>query len=138
MMENMRYLSVPEVVALHELIMGETGHAPEPLRSPGLLESAVTRPQNLAYYEGADLAGQAASLGVGISQNQPFLDGNKRTAYVVMLTFMEINGYTVDAVPMDIARHLVGVAERADDREAATDEFASWLRERSKRINAAS
>jgi len=134
MTESLRYLTLPEVIALHELIMANTGHTPAPLRSPGLLESAVTRPQNLAYYEGSDLAEQAASLGVGISQNQPFLDGNKRTAYVVMLTFVETNGFTVDAPPMDIAEHLVGVAERTEDRDAATEEFAVWIRERLKPI----
>jgi death-on-curing protein len=138
MTPNLRYLTVPEVIALHTLIMEDTGHATAPLRSAGLLESAVARPQNLAYYEDADLADQATSLGIGISQNQPFLDGNKRTAYVVMLTFLETNGFTVEAAPLDIAEHLVGVAERADDRDAASDEFAAWLRERLKRIDATS
>jgi death-on-curing protein len=135
---DVRYLTVPEVIALHELIMIETGWEIAPLRSHGLLESAVLRPQNLAHYEGADLADQAASLGIGISQNQPFLDGNKRTAYVVMNTFLERNGFTVDAPPLQIAEHLVRVAEQSGNRDEASADFAAWIRERLRPIEPSS
>jgi death on curing protein len=134
MTQAVRYLSVDEVIALHALIMDETGWQPAPLRAPGLLQSAVLRAQNLAHYQDADLVEQASSLGIGISQNQPFLDGNKRTAYVVMLTFLEANDYTVEAAPLEIAERLVRVAERASDREAATEEFNDWIRDRLRPI----
>lgn len=137
MTNDIRYFSLDEVIALHALIMEETGWEPSPLRSAGLLESAVLRAQNLAHYQGADLADQASSLGIGISQNQPFLDGNKRTAYVVMLTFLEANGYTIDAAPLDIAEHLEHVAERTADRETAVVEFCDWIRERMRRLDPA-
>lgn len=108
--------------------MDETGWEPSPLRSRGLLESAALRAQNLAHYQGADLAEQASGLAIGISQNQPFLDGNKRTAYVVMLTFLEANGFTLGEPPLQIAERLVHVAEQSSDREAAEEEFTDWIR----------
>ncbi len=135
MTRETRYFSVPEVIALHALIMDETGWDPAPLRSRGLLESAVLRAQNLAHYQGADVPEQASSLGIGISQNQPFLDGNKRTAYVVMLTFLEANGFTLVEPPLRIAERLVQVAERSSDREAAVEEFTAWLRARIKPLD---
>lgn len=131
---GIQYFSVDEIFALHELIMEETGWSPAPLRSRPLLESAVARPQNLAHYQGADLVEQAASLGIGISQNQPFLDGNKRTAYVVMITFLELNGFSIDALPLDIARELVRVAERPGELDAASSDFATWIRDRLRPI----
>jgi death-on-curing protein len=134
MSEGTHYLSVDRVILLHQRIMVKMGSEAAPLRSFALLESAVLRPQHLAYYEDADLAEQAAILAIGISQNQPFLDGNKRTAFVSMRAFLRINGYRVDAMPLDIAHQLVGVAERSKDRDQASAEFATWLRERLKSI----
>ena len=71
-----RYLSVADVMALHNAMMEGMGRHPAPLRYAGLLESAVLRPQMAAYYEEADLVRQAALLAVGIAQNQPYVDGN--------------------------------------------------------------
>jgi len=61
-----------------------------------LLESALTRPRNAAHYDHADVVDQAAILICGIAENQPFVDGNKRIALVVALTFLELNGYATD------------------------------------------
>lgn len=125
-----QYLTVPEVIALHDEVMELMGWAPAPLRSIDLLESAVMKPQAAAYYGGADLAMQAVMLAVGISQNQPFLDGNKRSAYVAMFAFLEMNGWTVSFPHMDVAQQLIAVAERDGSLEEATNAFAAWLRER--------
>lgn len=124
------YLTVPEIIEAHAQIMERMGAAPTPLRSLDLLESAAMKPQAAAYYAGADIAEQAALLAIGISQNQPFLDGNKRTAYASMKVFLYINGFRIDAPSLEIAKHLVGVAERDDSLEEATSRFAAWLRER--------
>ena len=124
------YLTVPEIIEAHAQIMERMGAAPTPLRSLDLLESAAMKPQAAAYYAGADIAEQAALLAIGISQNQPFLDGNKRTAYASMKVFLYINGFRIDAPSLKIAKHLVGVAERDDSLEEATSRFAAWLRER--------
>ncbi len=59
----------------------------------GLLESALARPQNLYAYERADLFALAAAYGYGIAKNHAFIDGNKRTAFLVMFTFLKVNGW---------------------------------------------
>lgn len=130
MTEETIYLAVPEVIEIHRQMMISMNTHPAPLRSEHLLESAVMRPQAIAWYGGANLADQAAVLAVGISQNQPFLDGNKRTAYSAMSVFLRVNGYTVSGAPLNIAKQLVAVAEREGMLEEATAAFAMWLRER--------
>ena len=104
-------------------------HYPAPLRDRGLLESAVMRPQSAAYYKGADLVRQAALLAIGIAQNQPDVDGNKRTAYIAMLVFLRSNGRPSEGDHLALAVQLETVAERIDSLDAATDRFAAWLRE---------
>ena len=105
------------------------GEHPAPLRDPGLLESAVLRPQMAAHYEDADMARQAALLAVGISQNQPLIDGNKRTGYIAAVTFLRVNGQPFTGEPLDLARQLQAVAERSDNLDATTQCFEDWLRE---------
>jgi death-on-curing protein len=124
------YLTVPEIIEAHMQIMESMGESPTLLRSEHLLESAVMKPQTAAHYAGADLAEQASLLAIGISQNQPFLDGNKRTAYASMKVFLAINGFRIEAANLDIAKQLVAIAERTDSLDEATERFSSWLRER--------
>lgn len=127
---SIRYLMVPEVIAIHQQTMADMDWAAAPLRSEDLLFSAVMRAQAAAYYGGADFAMQASVLAIGISQNQPFLDGNKRTALVSLLQFARINGMEYKGDRFDIANQLIAVAERDGSLEEATDAFAAWLRER--------
>jgi death on curing protein len=63
------------------------------LLNAGLLESALARPQNLYAYEQADIFSLAAAYGYGIAKNHAFIDGNKRTAFLVMFTFLRVNGW---------------------------------------------
>jgi death on curing protein len=128
------YLSLAEIRAINLAVMERTGSAPEALRDEGLLESAAMRPHTAAYYEGADLVRQAVLLAIGISQNQPFVDGNKRTAYGALDTFLRINGWAYADDPVAIAKQLEKVAERSTSLENATDAFEQWLRERVKPI----
>jgi death-on-curing protein len=128
-MDQPRYPSVAEVVAIHEEVMCRLGLTPKPLRDPGLLESAVMRAQMAAWYEGADLIRQAALLAVGISQAQAFLDGNKRTAFATLDAFLWVNGWEYAADPMALARQLEQIATPAIDSITATDAFAAWLRD---------
>ncbi len=124
------YLSVPELIEIHRQIMSSMRSAPELLRSESLLESAAMKAQTAAYYAGADIAEQACMLAVGISQNQPFLDGNKGTAYAAMRVFLTINGYRLTGPHIEVAHQLIAVAERTGSLEEATAAFATWLRER--------
>lgn len=127
---DVRYLAPAEVIALHRRMMEGMGWAPAPLRSQDLLESAIQRAQAAAYYAGADLVEQPCVLAVGISQNQPFLDGNKRTALYSLLAFLRLNSLTYTGERFEIADMLVAVAEREGSLEEATSAFATWLRER--------
>jgi len=109
--------------------MEKTGYSPAPLRDEPGLESAVMRPQMVAYYEGADLLRQCALLAVGIAQAQSFLDGNKRTAYAAADVFLRLNGFEFQGDPLDLARQLEAVAERQGGLADATDRFEAWLRD---------
>lgn len=124
-----RFLTVDEVIALHAATMRDMGHAPAPLRDLGLLESAVLKPQTAAHYEDADVIRQAAVLVIGISQNQPFIDGNKRTGYIAAMVLLRVNGHPFIGDRMEFARQLEAVAERTDSLDAATDRFEAWLHE---------
>jgi death-on-curing protein len=86
------------VLRMHEEALMLHG-GPEGVRDLGLLESALARPKNLFAYseQDAPIARLAASYAVGIIANHPFVDGNKRTAFTVSLTFLKLNGLEVTA-----------------------------------------
>ena len=122
------YLTITDILGLHEFIMAKTGYLPAPLRDEEGLESAAMRAQTAAYYEDADLIRQAAILAIGISQAQAFVDGNKRTALIAIDTFLEENGALFIGDDLIVMDHLVQIAEEIDDRDGATDRFEAWLR----------
>lgn len=128
--DEIRHLSLADVLVLNRAVMLRLRRPAAPLRDERLLESAIMRPQMAAYYEGADLIRQATLLAIGISQAQAFVDGNKRTAYLCMDTFLRLNDLAYSGHPLDLAKQLESLARRKDDREAAADELESWLRER--------
>jgi death-on-curing protein len=95
----MRWIWVVDsvVLAVHESQLSEHGGAAG-IRDEGLLASALARPRNLeAYGEDVDAAALAASYAFGIARNHPFFDGNKRTAFVVMELFLNLNGWYLEA-----------------------------------------
>lgn len=110
--------------------MSSMGWSDSPLRSEGELDSAAARPQHAAFYGEADIAYQAVTLAVGISQNQPFLDGNKRTAMASLRVFLQLNGYGINSDPLPIALHLEATADGLGTLDEAIDAFAAWIRER--------
>lgn len=98
------YLTLADVLELHALIIGATAtEAADQLRNRAGLESALARPKTYAHYQDADLALQAAVLAHGIAEGQQFIDGNKRTALIAMLTFLEINGWHIKASDPELA-----------------------------------
>ncbi len=92
------WIRLDVVLAMHEETLMFHG-GPEGVRDPGLLESALARPKNLFAYSEVrpSLPRLAASYAKGIVANHPFVDGNKRTAFVVSLTFLRLNGLAVTA-----------------------------------------
>lgn len=98
-MPDITYFSLDDIKHIHVRVMESIGWNKAPLRSEGELESAAARPKHAAYYGGADIAYQAVTLAVGISQNQPFVDGNKRTALASLRVFLQLNGYRIGPTP---------------------------------------
>lgn len=97
----------------------------EGVRDEGLLEGALQRPQNLNYYEGVeDLAVLAATYAVAISENQPFIDGNKRAAFHCLTLFLRLNGKRLKADQAEAALTILSLA--AGTLNDTT--LANWIR----------
>jgi death-on-curing protein len=116
------------LLLLHDESLAEHGGAPG-LRDEGLLDSALARPLNLAAYGEPDICALAASYGVGLAKNHPFVDGNKRAAFLAVGLFLAMNGKRLVTTQLDATQTMLGVAAGSVDDEA----FAQWLRERTKR-----
>jgi death-on-curing protein len=113
------------VYAIHEAQLAEHGGIAG-LRDEGLLSSALARPRNLAAYaDDVDAAMLAAAYAFGIARNHAFLDGNKRTAFVVMELFLDLNGWILNAEDAECISTTLALAA-GDLGEKA---LASWLRD---------
>ncbi len=123
-MTDFRFLDREIILAIHEMQLAEHGGAIG-IRDEGLLESAIARPINRAAYEtDTDAAALAASYAFGLAKNHPFLDGNKRTAYVAMELFLADNGFVLTASDEDSLIAMLNLASG----ETGEDEFAAWIR----------
>ena len=120
---------MPEaVLAVHAECIRAFGGS-DGVRDAELLASALARPQNLHAYGKADVCRLAAAYGHGIAKNHPFVDGNKRTAFLATAIFLERNGLELTASPAHAAVFVLALADGSLDE----DGFASWLRDHSKR-----
>ncbi|MGC8507239.1 MAG: type II toxin-antitoxin system death-on-curing family toxin [Thiomonas sp.] len=114
----------PDVLrAVHEEQLAEHSGA-SGTRDAGLFESALARPENLAAYGAPDAAALAAAYGWGLARNHPFVDGNKRTAFVATELFLVLNGFELTAD--DAACVLTMLSVAAGDM--SEDAFAAWIR----------
>ncbi len=109
--------------AVHEEQLAEHG-GPSGVRDAGLLESALARPRQLANYGQPDLAELASSLAYGLARNHPFVDGNKRTAFVAIELMLVLNGYRLAAD--DASCVLTTLALAAGELDEAG--LATWVR----------
>lgn len=125
-----RYVTADEVWAMNDELLRAEGSA-SLLRDRGALESAVARPANVAYYEQADLAAQAAVLIAGLALGHPFFDANKRTAMVASATFLRLNEWRVASAGEEFGRAVEALVTRHErEADAATQALSVWLRER--------
>jgi death-on-curing protein len=115
------YLTVAEVLAIHADLIERYGGT-QGIRDQGLLEAALYRPQT-GYY--ADLVEEAAALWESLSQNHPFIDGNKRTAFAAAYTFLTINGARLTADAEEISVFLAALYET---NQFNFDNLVPWLR----------
>lgn len=118
-----RWIKESSVLAIHEEQIAEHGGLAG-IRDMPLLLSALGRPQNLATYGNPDIADLAATYASGIARNHAFLDGNKRTAWVVAEIFLLKNGYELIADDREGVTTMLAVA----DGTMSEPELALWFR----------
>jgi death-on-curing protein len=114
------WLSVSQVLLIHDAVIAASGGGTG-IRDQGLLDSAISRPQNLFTYENPSLAELAACYAEAIAHNHPFIDGNKRTAFFAAIMFLNENGWDVAAqtdtnhedMMVNLANHQLSRAEVA-------------------------
>jgi death on curing protein len=116
------------VLMLHEQSLAQFGGSAG-IRDEGLLDSALSKPQNLFAYGKPSLFDLAASYAFGLVKNHPFIDGNKRAGFVVAVLFLELNGYKFQAAEVDAALRTLALAAG----ELSEADFAEWLKTNSKR-----
>ena len=119
------WIRLDVVLVMHEEALMLHG-GPEGVRDLGLLESALARPKNLFVYgeqEDVSMARFAAAYAKGIVDNHPFVDGNKRTAFTVSLTFLKLNGLELTATKEDRVLTFWGLAAR----EISEEQLALWF-----------
>ena len=117
-----RWISLRAALAIHEAHMSRFGGAPG-IRDLGLLESALARARNLFQYEKPGLAKLASAYAAGIVRNHPFVDGNKRTGFLVAAVFLLDNGKQLSA-PQPEA---VMAMQRLAAGEYSELEFSAWV-----------
>lgn len=123
-MSEIKFITLKQVKAIHQQQIMMFGGSPVIL-DEGKLESAVLRAKNLFNYNSqADLYDLAATIGWGITNNHAFVDGNKRTAFVVMAVFLQINGIIVTASEVDVVNIMLAVASG----ELSQEQLGNWLR----------
>ena len=124
---DIRYLTVDQVVGFYIKIARSWNQPIQPILSRSAIESALTRPQNAANFENADLIRQSAYLLEGLVKAHGFLDGNKRVAFLATFTFLELNGYTIPPLPdNEMAEFVLSIAKN----EIELGEIEKWLRDR--------
>jgi death-on-curing protein len=123
-MDDPIWISKELTVAIHKRQLAEHGGA-DGIRDEGLLDSAIARPRHQFAYEDPTPTTQAlaAAYAFGIARNHAFIDGNKRTAYVVCRTFLILNGFDVTADRADRYRTFLALA----DGSLSESELATWL-----------
>lgn len=123
-MNAFRFLDRDIILAIHEEQLAQHGGRVG-IRDEGLLESALSRPVNRAAYDAeADVSTLAAGYAFGLAKNHPFIDGNKRTAYVAMELFLLDNGFVLISSDEDSLLTMLRLAAG----EIREEEYAAWIR----------
>ncbi|MCP4023150.1 MAG: type II toxin-antitoxin system death-on-curing family toxin [Desulfobacteraceae bacterium] len=123
------WIELETVLAIHDMQIEEHGGATG-IRDIGLIESALGRPKNLLEYDKPGVVELAAAYGFGLAKNHGFIDGNKRTAYVVTRLFLRLHG--MDFVVSPIER--VFTFEKLGKGGYSAEEFTQWMKNNCKEI----
>jgi death-on-curing protein len=119
------WLDARVALAVHDRQLAEHGGG-QGVRDPALLESALARPLNRWGYGEDDRCALAAAYAFGIARNHPFVDGNKRTAWVFARLFLALNGAALRFAPEDAIRMMLALAAG----ELSEEQLADWFRQR--------
>ncbi len=123
-MSDWRWIDRSALVLLHDESLAEHGGAPG-LRNEGLQQSAQARPLHLVAYGQPDIADLAAAYGIGLAKNHPFVDGNKRAAFLAVGLFLALNGQRLAATQTEATLVMLDVAASGIDESG----FALWIRD---------
>ncbi len=116
------WLTREDCLAIHEMMLAQHGGLAG-VREEGLLESAISKPQHLFSYSSPSLPEMAAGYAAGIVLNHPFVDGNKRTGFMVAATFLELNGMEFSATEESVVQMTLALASGRLKQAA----YAEWL-----------
>jgi death on curing protein len=123
------WVDASDALAIHEILLVRHGGAGG-VRDEGLLESALARPRQQFAYASPDIVDMTTAYTAGIVQNHPFVDGNKRTGFVVGALFLEMNGFEFTASEAEAALAVLELAAGSIDESG----FALFLRDHSRRV----
>ena len=127
-MTERRWIGEALILAIHDEQIAEHGGRAG-LRDHGLLQSALARAVNRAAYGDPDAFDLAAAYAFGLARNRPFVDGNKRTAFVAAAVFLLDNGYELDVDDVSVVQVILALSDGA----MSEGELAAWLREHARR-----
>lgn len=126
-MNEPHWFSRDECLALHDLMLADYGGL-SGIRDENMLESALARPRQLFAYGQPTLPDLAAAYAAGVIKNHPFLDGNKRTGFMLGAAFLECNGLAFTATEVDATLRTLALAAG----ELSETDYARWLAENSR------
>lgn len=129
-MSDYRWIDLKALKMLHDESLADHGGS-RGIRDIGLFESAMSRLENLAHYNPeVDIADLAASYAYGLAKNHPFVDGNKRAAFLSVGLFLGLNGYRLSASPVDAIKAILALASG----DLSEVELAGWIRSNTQSI----
>ena len=125
------WVPIDAVLAIHDEQISEHGGI-RGVRDLAVIESALARPRNLVAYGNPAAAASAAAYAFGLGKNHGFLDGNKRTAYVVAETFLDLNGCAMEASDAEVVSTMLAVASGVMPEARLAKWFRSFVAESSE------
>ena len=128
-MKEPYWLTRSECLLLHDMMLDQYGGC-SGIRDEGLLESALARPQQLYHYGKTSMPEMAAAYTAGIGKHHPFLDGNKRTGFMMGAGFLERNRYEFIASETEVAIRTLALAAG----EMTEAEYAAWLETNARKV----
>ena len=118
------WITYEQAIAIHSRQLRRFGGAPG-LRDEGMLRSALERPVNKWTYEQSPLAELAAAYAFGLAKNHAFIDGNKRIAFMAMMTFLHKNGVAFAPDPAQATKIILSLAAG----EVSEESLVRWIRD---------